>query len=179
MAVLYARVGGAWVTVGGGSDEVFIGATAPTDSAVELWYDTAAVPAKDPAKMPRGLIGYAGQSAQQTGIGAAATDLTGCSVTWTATTDRLYRISLILPRAVQNTTTAEQRLAIRNAANANLVINTKGVTAGQATDHNLWVIIGNLSGSQTVKASLLTGAGTVDTTAGFLAVILVEDIGGV
>lgn len=152
MPVLRARIGGAWVDVPGGT-------------AV-------------PASYPRGYIGHAGQSGQQTGIGSTMTDLTGCTVTWTATNTRLYRISLILPRAAQNTTTAEQRIAIRNAANANLVINTKGVTAGQATDHNVWTIVGNLTGSQTVKASILTGAGTLDTTVGFLAVILVEDVGG-
>lgn len=41
MPVLKARVGGAWVDVGGGVDEVSVGPTAPTDSAVELWYDTS------------------------------------------------------------------------------------------------------------------------------------------
>src|SRR6187399_917519 len=53
MSVLKARVGGAWVAVpmAGGPDEVFVGPTAPTDSATELWYDTASQPAVDPAKM--------------------------------------------------------------------------------------------------------------------------------
>lgn len=44
MTVLKARIGGAWVTLPGGTDEVWVGSTAPTDSATELWYDTSAVP---------------------------------------------------------------------------------------------------------------------------------------
>jgi len=35
--VLKARIGGAWVPVGGGTDEVWVGPTTPTDSATELW----------------------------------------------------------------------------------------------------------------------------------------------
>jgi len=42
MAVLKARIGGAWVDVGGAPsvDEVWIGTDAPADTATELWYDT-------------------------------------------------------------------------------------------------------------------------------------------
>jgi len=38
--VLKARIGGAWVPVGGGSDEVSIGPNDPGDTTTELWYDT-------------------------------------------------------------------------------------------------------------------------------------------
>ena len=42
MAVLRARIGGAWVDVGGAAsaDEVWIGTDAPPDANAELWYDT-------------------------------------------------------------------------------------------------------------------------------------------
>lgn len=40
MPVLKARIGGAWVNVGGGTDEVSIGTAEPVDPNIELWYDT-------------------------------------------------------------------------------------------------------------------------------------------
>jgi hypothetical protein len=43
MPTIKARIGGAWVPVGGGgagADEVWIGTDTPTDAATELWYDT-------------------------------------------------------------------------------------------------------------------------------------------
>src|SRR5207344_1253726 len=43
MPALKARIAGAWVTIPTGADEVFVGPTAPTDSATELWYDSSAV----------------------------------------------------------------------------------------------------------------------------------------
>lgn len=95
MPVLRARVGGVWVDVGGGVDEVSVGATAPTDSAVELWYDTSAVPVFDPAKMPRGYIGQASNSSNQSVVSANAwVDITGCSVTFTADPTRRYKTTV-------------------------------------------------------------------------------------
>src|SRR5262245_37694634 len=41
--VLRAKVDGNWVDIGiGAVDEVFVGPTAPTDTNVQLWYDTDA-----------------------------------------------------------------------------------------------------------------------------------------
>jgi hypothetical protein len=45
VAVLYAKIDGAWVAVGGGggSEEVFVGPNDP-GAGYDLWYDTDAVP---------------------------------------------------------------------------------------------------------------------------------------
>jgi hypothetical protein len=42
MGVLRARVGGAWVDIGGDRDQVWVNPSAPTDPNIELWYDTDA-----------------------------------------------------------------------------------------------------------------------------------------
>ncbi len=52
MAVIRARIDGAWVDVmggaGGGTDEVWVGPDTPPDSATEVWYDTDEVNLADP-----------------------------------------------------------------------------------------------------------------------------------
>ena len=99
MSVLKARVGGAWVAVpmAGGPDEVFVGPAAPTDSATELWYDTAAVPAVDPAKMPRGIVG---QHVLTTAFSTTGTHTTlqdeGLTLAINEGTGRFYKITLAL-----------------------------------------------------------------------------------
>jgi hypothetical protein len=92
--VLKARVGGAWVDVGGaGVSEVAIGPADPGDSTTELWYDTDEPNLYDPDtsrwNCAWGQVASASVVNAQNGIGAA-TDLTGLSVTFTAVAGRNY-----------------------------------------------------------------------------------------
>lgn len=148
MGVLKIKSGGVWVPVAQG-----VGISSP------------------------GYVGEAAASAQQLGMGSTATDITGCAVTFNALAGHIYRVWLYIPRLVQNTAAGEQRAMIRNAANATLAQNSQGVPAGQSQHHNVVTYQGNLAaGSQTVKASVLTLAGTCDTTSGFLPRLFVEDV---
>lgn len=99
MGVLKVKVGGSWLDIGpSGADEVMVGATAPVDVTTELWYDTSAVPAFDPAKMPRGSILY-GSYGVQHAIGAT-TVVCGPVMTWTANPTRMYRVAIHMSRVM-------------------------------------------------------------------------------
>ena len=147
MGVLKIRSGGAWVPVAQG-----VGIASP------------------------GLVGYAYGTAAQTGIGNAHIDMTGCSVTFNAIAGHTYRITGYWPRAVQSATVGEHRPAIRTGSNVTWAQNTVTAVAGAALVHYCETIQNAISGTSTVKLSLLTMAGTVDTTAGFLPLIVVQDI---
>jgi hypothetical protein len=97
--VLKARVGGAWVDVGGaGVSEVAIGPTDPGDTTTELWYDTDEPNLYDPDtsrwNSAWGVVGTAAMSADHNGIGSTVTDINGLSLTFTAVAGRRYVASM-------------------------------------------------------------------------------------
>ena len=147
MGVLKIRSGGAWVPVAQG-----VGIASP------------------------GLVGYAYGTAAQTAIGATITDFTGCAVTFNAIGGHTYKASLFVPRIFQNATAGEARMYIRDGANNALVTTTHQHPANTAQHHNCSTIAKPPTGLLTLKASANVASGAFDTTAGFLPLLIVEDI---
>lgn len=133
------------------------------------------------AKLPRGYVARAVQPGPQSGIGTVDTDITGCTVTWTADPTRRYRLSARI--TVQKIASAGDMYAhITDAANTKLIgaLVTGVVNAWQP----LYVdtVQSGLSGSQTRKLRCITTAGTMSTAGTapeYGGYIFVEDIGGV
>ena len=99
MPTLKARIGGAWVDVGGaGASEVEVSATDPiaANPAAEVWYDTADTGISLP-NGPRGHIGSVYTTTWSAVIGANVwTDYAGMAVTWTADPSRRYKTTVAM-----------------------------------------------------------------------------------
>jgi hypothetical protein len=176
MAVLYARVGGAWVPVGGGSDEVHIGPTEPTDSAVELWYDTDAVPAVDPAKMPRGWVGRTVRNTSVNGVGATETDI--LLVTFATTLGRRYRVGWDMQLYVNGASAVYVK--ITDASNVTLQNwNYTAPSAGWLNPGSgSFIYDFGTASALTLKLRLACPSSTVNAAASPELQLWVEDIGG-
>jgi hypothetical protein len=128
---------------------------------------------------PRGTLGYA-ERLTTTAAMSTIVDVTGMSVTFTAQTGRLYKVTVHIPEAIQATASGIQQVYIRDAANTILnrsVRNTPSTTA-TLSHHVTWV--GTLSaGTQTMKVSAAVSAGTFSFSGAATVrnVIVVEDIG--
>lgn len=175
MPVLKAWDGTQWVEVAGGTEEVHVGPDAPTLSAVELWYDTDAIPTLDPAKMPRGYVGSDKTSTVVAVTTPNAWVYAGVQVIWTADPSRRYKTSFITGQ-ISNTSGSNNNSnsSIQDAAGTVLQQSTLSFL-GFCTFHGFLVESG-LSGQQTRKGyvygqfAINVGAGTY---------LLVEDIGGI
>jgi len=124
-----------------------------------------------------GVVARAGGFTSQTGI-TAATDLTDCSITFTAPAGRLYRITAQC-RILQQTSESNPELEIVNAGGTVLDKWTETVGAGKNAYVSIQALDAPSAGSVTYKSRLLTGAGTVDTVLSTTqpSRLLVEDIG--
>jgi len=95
MPTIKAKIGGTWVPIGGGGDEVWVGADTPTDNNVELWYDTDEPNLYDQYdarwNSAWGVVGQATTNTPQSGIGATKVDLTSIAVTFVPVSGRRYR----------------------------------------------------------------------------------------
>jgi hypothetical protein len=180
------RIDGAWVPLGGGGDEVFVGPDAPADSAVELWYDTDAIPALDIAKLPRGQVGYQlGPTTDTIFSNTGSVAIPGTAVTWTADPTRRYRTTAT---ASINFTSATAAGTI-GISGSNPTIMVPGgysslgpVAASANIPIHLSVVESGLSGPQTRQLAIAANAGTSLMYVGTYArqgSTLVEDIGGV
>lgn len=127
--------------------------------------------------LPKGRVGSGTATAGQTGI-TTGSDLTGLSVTFTATAGRRYKVSAFV-RLLQNTSAATATLRLFDAGGTQL-------DAWQATfaasDRHTAVILHESTpsaGSVTYKLNATTNAGTLDVVASATAParIIVEDIG--
>lgn len=148
MGVLKAKVGGAWVPVGQG------------------WSPLAG-----------GYVGSASPSADQSGIGATMTDITGMSVTWTADPTRRYMTTMILT-CYPSTGPASIVAQIANASGT-LVRRafTTVPTANYYADMVVVAVETGLSGPQTRKGQINVSAGTLTVYAATTtAIIIVEDV---
>lgn len=128
-------------------------------------------------KMPNGLIGYATTTSTQTGI-SSVTDLTSLSVTVTANTSRLFKITAYVV-VFQQTSTGTVTLSIKESATT-LGAGQKAVVASNAAImHVTTLVTAPSAGSHTYKLTLATSAGTVDTSSSAAqpAWIMVEDVG--
>lgn len=183
MGVLYARVSGAWVPIGAGSDEVWIGPDAPVDPSTEVWYDTdaslPASPSSIPWNMPWGLVARAVKVANEGGFPTSATDISGLSLTFTANGGRWLKLSGYL-MCFQSVASAP---VCTITDGANVVLQQQNLapdTAPQAV--NLFTVIAPGAGSYTVKMRMNAGTGSTVTVLGsatFPATLLVEDVGPV
>jgi len=119
--VLKARIGGAWVPVGGGSDEVSIGPNDPGDTTTELWYDTDEPNLYEPDtarwNSAWGVVATLTNNTDYTGIAAAETWVN--SGAFTAVAGRKY--SLMVRQHVQQSTNGDA-FYIRAAIDGILVV---------------------------------------------------------
>lgn len=131
-------------------------------------------------KLPRGVVYYATVTADQTGFGTSATDITGLSATWTAISGHAYRTTLYV-QTIQRTAASTISLILSDGAGTG-----QAGTQNYAGAVNAWVLMTlthietGLSGSVTRKARLFTNANTVDmiaTGTSKQASIVVEDLG--
>lgn len=188
MPTLKARIGGAWVDVGGaGVSEVAIGPTDPGDSTTELWYDTDEPNLFDPDtarwNSAWGVVGRSFGTTAQATI-TAETVIAGTTVAVSTVAGRRYSITLaIAPTA--GTTNSVSLVRIRRDGTA---LQTRAISG---------VVIPNSSGTVTVDFSYdetVSGTHTFDGTmalasgtgpvgnyadAGVITMMLVEDVGPV
>jgi hypothetical protein len=184
MGVLYARVGGAWQQIGGGSaaDEVYVGSTAPTDPTTELWVDTAANEAA-----PRGVLGRTvGTATTYSNATTSDTDITVTagqppSLTLALPTDRLYRATYTSQWQIDNLTAR----AIFSVYQAGTIIHQHTVAADIASAGTTLVATCtflSLTASSVVYKVMarLNATGTVGlpfTAANQPILFMIEDIG--
>ena len=129
-------------------------------------------------RLPWGVMAYASATANQTGIAAAA-DVTGLSVTFTANSTRIYVTSVYIGYAEQLAAAAYPEVRIVDGSNVEKARATKYLTAGVGDGFWVRVVETGLSGSVTRKARAQTSSGSLTITAGatYPNQILVEDIG--
>lgn len=120
---------------------------------------------------------FATVAAAQTGI-SAMTDLTGLSVSFTSTANRLYRVSFQL-RLAQIGSAGLVTAIIADGSNAQHAAWQGSIAAGDRLSAHLAYLVAPGAGAQTYKVRLSTSAGTVDSLAvsASPAMLLVEDIG--
>jgi hypothetical protein len=144
--------------------------------------DTQALTNKDltsstntfPASFPRGVLGVAQATANQTGI-TSETALTGLSVAVTAGTSRRIRISAI----IRVTTSVGSSVDLRIKEGATVLQQaTANVVAGAIWSMTAFVVLTPSAGSHTYNLALAgTGATDLLASSTFPATILIEDIG--
>lgn len=142
--------------------------------------------ATDMNALPGGVKGYAKATAEQTSI-TTETDLTSLTVTWTATSARLYRISFHCVMINTDTFAATETITVKVTDGSNVmsfeaiaagVEGESGDTGGQITLVGVGYETG-LSGSVTRKLRAVTTTSNAELRASATspAFILVEDIG--
>lgn len=131
--------------------------------------------------LPKGYIGHVAKLTDQASIGAAMTDVSGLTVTFTAEASRYYKVT-VLARASQQSAGGLQQIALTDGSNNQLVSTQVSVaSAGLSATHTPWIIHTPAAGSFTYKVRANTSGGTmtVSGVATYPALILVEDVGGV
>lgn len=128
--------------------------------------------------LPRGVVAQASNTASTTGVSAVA-DVTGLSVTWTATSTRMYRVTAFMGAIQQSTSTGIVTSFITDGSNSAKQQANVQLTATEFGHISLGLIETSLSGSVTRKIRIQTSAGTVAAlyNAAYPSYILVEDLG--
>lgn len=152
------------------------------DSSEGLYHYTSASSwRKGPGwNAPWGVVGVAVATANQTSIGSSTVDVTSLSVTWTATANRYYRTTVILPVFSQATTTGIVNLRITDSTPTTKQSINLNATAGTDVNIQGFVIESDIAaGSATRKARIATtaGSGTITASSTSVPTIIVEDIG--
>jgi len=184
MPVLKAWDGTQWVEVAGGTEEVHVGPDAPTLSAVELWYDTDAIPTLDIAKLPRGLVANVTVTTGTTTAPTVTwTAITGASIPFTPTNGRIYDISLLVGSVVKTGAVGEVYLGLFQTAGQLAGVASSNVAVGQLVPgylHRVWAP--GAIGSTIITGQLyigVAGGGTITPNAQYPLSLTIEDIGGV
>ena len=128
--------------------------------------------------LPRGVVGKAQSIVTQTGIGATKADVTGLTVTWTATTSRLY-LTTVYFETVQGALAATMEAVITTGSNGLLQQFLAQVPATSANPVFMQLYETGLSGSQTRKARVSTNVSTMSVIADvtYPSQIIVQDVG--
>ncbi len=149
-----------------------------------LVYTTSTTGWVAPWNLPWGYITAASNTgSNQTGIGSSATDVTGCSVTWTAVANRVYRISAIIPAYKQTGGDNYVTLQIADSANTAKRQSSNYMVGGGTGENRTLTLVhyetGITAGSTTRKLRILTASGSGEIVAGatFFPSIVVEDAG--
>ena len=191
MGVLYARVGGAWVPVGGAQDEVWVAAAAPTDPGVELWFDTDAPGATPSEAQPRGALGRtvatasAFSTASTTFVDFTVTAGQSPSVSLTLDAARLYRATFRSYgglTAVGSTERVLFGLVVSGVLVKQVNLALAGAASTNQTSFAVFIFQPAASGLQVVKVQVAVSVATTSYTTQLLTAtntieLLVEDIG--
>ncbi len=150
----------------------------PTRTAKE--WGTEAATSTNMNKMAGGWIGYATNSADQTGI-TTLVDVTDITVTVTVGTSRLIRVDVLgLVTISTNSANYVGRIQ-QDGSNAGTWAYKDGGAANDADWQHGFVVLTPSAGSHTYKATLATSSGSgtlsVDGTSPNQARILVTDLG--
>jgi hypothetical protein len=128
---------------------------------------------------PPGVHSWSGKAggSDQTGISTIA-DITGATVTWTADSTRIYKMTLNVN--VQKITTANSITTyLTNGSNGTVLARSTTLAINDLADIILVWTESGLSGSTTRKGRIETASGTVTVVNSFSrnAILVVEDIG--
>jgi len=127
--------------------------------------------------VPAGTLQRAKVVTDQTGVGAAETDLTGLAVTVTIAVGRAIQISGFI-RVGQNTSTGISTCAINEVGVGDLTASVVQIAAAGQGTHIPSIPLNPSAGVHTYKLTLKTNAGTVDAlNSQSTGYIQVEDIG--
>jgi hypothetical protein len=126
----------------------------------------------------RGVVDYGESTAVQTSIGGTDVDLTNLTVTFTATSTRIYRASLLLPHC-GHSANATSYIKITSGANGLYNEATHYQPMNQGFPIFLQAILVGISGTQTVKARAACSSGILQLNHSSTArgILLVEDVG--
>jgi Collagen triple helix repeat (20 copies) len=161
-------------------DEVYVGATEPVDANTELWYDTDAVPAFDPARMPRGVVAvWTPVSANVTCAGASATTNLSQPLAFTPEAGRRYRLVISLRATRLNSGVAPQQISL-TAASAGFPAGYGSwnvAETGFSFARHEQFFVG--SSPVTITAALQTGNDPLTAYCDQASTMYVEDVGAV
>lgn len=133
-----------------------------------------------PTTAPRGVLGYAQATSNQSGIGTSDTDLTSLSVAVTVGSGRRIRVTVFTSISMQ---TAGARATVRIKEGATTLAGaSEDISVNNFAPMYATAILTPSSGAHTYKATAVVTAGatiTSNASATEPVFILVEDIGGV
>jgi hypothetical protein len=129
-----------------------------------------------------GRVADAQVTANQTGIGTSATDLTGLTVTFTNPGNRRYMISAILEMGPNTGPNSSFEVQLCTGASGGGTVLNKwfgDVVDGQNLSCSPWVIVSPAAGATSYHVRVAAGGGTLNLLASSTvpAILLVEDIG--
>jgi hypothetical protein len=150
------------------------------ETYINTTLETASAHNADIALLPKGKMGYAQITANQTGI-TSVVDITSLTLTFTALASRYYRVSGF---GLIQSTVADDMFAVTVTDSGGTGLQQASIQLRVANVSQLWTIsyvVQPGAGSKTYKLRAQrasgTGSGTITASATFPNYILIEDIG--